>query len=103
MRCRGNILIAANCNVGRVLRDVASEVAFKIDEDSTTVNDHFMSPKDQGKLTLVVIDTRLNKFFSKVEPVTSVARESINKSIYMCKNETYSYKLNVVKKIVSSC
>ena len=55
----GNILIAANSNVGEVLREVASEVGFEIDEDGTAVIDHLnYDAKDQGKHTLVVADPK---------------------------------------------
>merc|ERR1719333_1489455 len=55
----GNILIAANSNVGEVLREVASEVGFEVDDDGTAVIDHLnYDTKDQGKHTLVVADPK---------------------------------------------
>ena len=55
----GNILIAANSNVGEVLREVASEVGFEVDDDGTAVIDHLnYDLKDQGKHTLVVADSK---------------------------------------------
>ena len=55
----GNILIAANSNVGEVLREVASEVGFEVDDDGTAVIDHLnYDLKDQGKHTLVVADPK---------------------------------------------
>jgi len=55
----GNILIAANSNVGEVLREVASEVGFEVDDDGTAVIDHLnYDTKDLGKHTLVVADPK---------------------------------------------
>jgi len=55
----GNILVAANSNTGEVLRELASEVGFEVDDDGTAVIDHLnYDAKDQGKHTLVVADPK---------------------------------------------
>ena len=55
----GNILVAANSNVGEVLRELASEVGFEVDDEGTAVIDHLnYDLKDQGKHTLVVADPK---------------------------------------------
>jgi len=55
----GNILIAASSNVGEVLRELASEVGFEVDDTDTAVIDHLnYDLKDQGKHTLVVADSK---------------------------------------------
>ena len=55
----GNILVAGSSNIGEVLREVASEVGFEVDDEGTAVIDHLnYDAKDQGKHTLVVADPK---------------------------------------------
>jgi len=55
----GNLLVAGNSNIGEVLREVASEVGFEVDDEGTAVIDHLnYDAKDQGKHTLVVADPK---------------------------------------------
>jgi len=55
----GNVLVAGNSNIGEVLREVASEVGFEVDDEGTAVIDHLnYDAKDQGKHTLVVADPK---------------------------------------------
>ena len=46
----GNLLVAGSSNIGEVLREVASEVGFEVDDEGTAVIDHLSyDAKDQGK------------------------------------------------------
>ena len=55
----GNVLVAGNSNIGEVLREVASEVGFEVDDEGTAVIDHLnYDSKDQGKHTLVLADPK---------------------------------------------
>jgi len=55
----GNILIAGNSNTGEVLREIASECGFEVDEEGTHVIDHLnFDAKDAGYHTLVVADPK---------------------------------------------
>ena len=55
----GNLLVAGSSSIGEVLREVASEVGFEVDDEGTAVIDHLSyDAKDQGKHTLVVADPR---------------------------------------------
>ena len=55
----GNILVAGSSSIGEVLREVASEVGFEVDDEGTAVIDHLnYDVKDQGKHTLVVADPK---------------------------------------------
>ena len=55
----GNLLVAGSSNIGEVLREVASEVGFEVDDEGTAVIDHLSyDAKDQGKHTLVVADPK---------------------------------------------
>lgn len=53
----GNVLIASNSNTGDVLREIASECGFEVDEEGTAVIDHHhYDIKDEGKHTLIAVD-----------------------------------------------
>jgi len=53
----GNLLISGNANTGEVLREIASECGFEVDEEGTTVIDHLnFDAKDGGQHNLVVSD-----------------------------------------------
>ena len=53
------MLIAGNSNTGEVLREIASECGFEVDEDGTYVIDHLnFGAKDSGHHTLVVADAK---------------------------------------------
>jgi len=55
----GNILITGNSNTGEVLREIASECGFEVDEEGTHVIDHLnFDSKDAGHHTLVVADPK---------------------------------------------
>jgi oligosaccharyltransferase complex subunit beta len=55
----GNMMIAGNTNTGEVLREIASECGFEVDEDGTYVIDHLnFDAKDAGHHTLVVSDAK---------------------------------------------
>lgn len=53
----GNVLVAADSNVGEAIRDFATEVGFEFGNDGTSVIDHhnFDSRLDDGKHTTVVV------------------------------------------------
>jgi oligosaccharyltransferase complex subunit beta len=53
----GNVLIASNSNTGDVLREIASECGFEVDEEGTAVIDHHhFDAKDEGRHTLIAVD-----------------------------------------------
>ena len=53
----GNLLMAANSNVGDAIRELASENGFEIDEEGTYVIDHLNhDAQDDGSHTLIVAD-----------------------------------------------
>jgi oligosaccharyltransferase complex subunit beta len=53
----GNVLIASNSNTGDVLREIASECGFEVDEEGTSVIDHHVyDAKDEGKHTLIAVE-----------------------------------------------
>lgn len=53
----GNVLVAGSSNSGDVLRELASEVGFEVDEEGASVIDHLnYDANDQGKHTLIVAD-----------------------------------------------
>jgi len=53
----GNLFVAGNSNLGEVLRDIAGEVGFEVDEEGTHVIDHLnYDLKDGGQHTLVIAD-----------------------------------------------
>ena len=55
----GNLLIAGNSNTGEVLREIASECGFEVDEEGTYVIDHLnFDAKDTGHHTLVVSESK---------------------------------------------
>jgi oligosaccharyltransferase complex subunit beta len=53
----GNVLIAADSNIGEAIRDFATEVGFEFGNDGTAVIDHhnFDSRLDDGKHTTIVV------------------------------------------------
>ena len=52
----GNVLIASNSNTGDVLREIASECGFEVDEEGTAVIDHHnFDAKDEGRHTLIAV------------------------------------------------
>jgi len=55
----GNMLIAGNTNTGEVLREIASECGFEVDEEGSYVIDHlnFDATRDSGHHTMVVADS----------------------------------------------
>jgi len=64
----GNLLIAGNSNTGEVLREIASECGFEVDEEGTYVIDHLnFDTRDSGHHTLVVTD---NKHLIKSDLIT---------------------------------
>jgi oligosaccharyltransferase complex subunit beta len=47
----GNVLVAADSNVGETIRDLASECGVEIDEEGTAVIDHLnYDVQDEGKV-----------------------------------------------------
>jgi oligosaccharyltransferase complex subunit beta len=54
----GNVLLAANSNIGEALRELAGEVSFEFDDEKTSVIDHlhFDTINDDGKHTTIVAD-----------------------------------------------
>lgn len=54
----GNLLITGNINTGEVLREIASECGFEVDEEGSMVIDHlnFDATMDAGQHNLVVSD-----------------------------------------------
>jgi len=54
----GNVLLAANSNIGEVARELASEVGFEFDDEKTSVIDHlnFDTINDDGKHTTIVAE-----------------------------------------------
>uniref|UniRef100_A0A1B6D8E2 Dolichyl-diphosphooligosaccharide--protein glycosyltransferase 48 kDa subunit n=1 Tax=Clastoptera arizonana TaxID=38151 RepID=A0A1B6D8E2_9HEMI len=53
----GNLLVAANSMSGDILRDLASECGFEIDEEGSSVIDHLnYDVNDDGKHTLIVAE-----------------------------------------------
>ncbi|XP_055948311.1 dolichyl-diphosphooligosaccharide--protein glycosyltransferase 48 kDa subunit-like [Argiope bruennichi] len=53
----GNVLIGASSNVGDLIRELANECGFEIDEENTFVIDHLnYDIEDEGKHTLIVAD-----------------------------------------------
>lgn len=55
----GNILVAGSSLSGDVLRELASECGFEIDEEGSSVIDHLnYDVSDDGKHTLIVADTK---------------------------------------------
>ena len=54
----GNVLVAANSNVGDAIRELATEVGVEIDEEGSNVIDHFnYDVSDDGQHTLVIADS----------------------------------------------
>lgn len=55
----GNVLIAANTDVSDLIRDIASECGFEVDEEQASVIDHLnYDVADSGKHTLIVADPK---------------------------------------------
>lgn len=55
----GNVLIAADSNIGEPIRELASECGVEFDEEQTSVIDHMnYDISDNGKHTLIVADTK---------------------------------------------
>ncbi|KAF0293206.1 Dolichyl-diphosphooligosaccharide--protein glycosyltransferase subunit [Amphibalanus amphitrite] len=53
----GNLLVAGSANSADVLREIASEVGFELDEEGASVIDHLnYDVKDEGQHTLVVAE-----------------------------------------------
>ncbi|XP_071446909.1 dolichyl-diphosphooligosaccharide--protein glycosyltransferase 48 kDa subunit [Hetaerina americana] len=53
----GNVLVAGSSTSGDILRELASECGFEVDEEGAAVIDHFnYDINDQGKHTLIVAD-----------------------------------------------
>nr|CAG4643929.1 EOG090X05EE [Lepidurus arcticus] len=53
----GNVLVAASSSAGDVLRELATECGFEVDEEGAAVIDHLnYDVQDQGKHTLIVAD-----------------------------------------------
>jgi len=53
----GNVLVAGNINSGDVMREIAAECGFEVDEEGAAVIDHLnYDTSDQGKHTLIVAD-----------------------------------------------
>lgn len=53
----GNVLVASNSNTGDVLREIASECGFEVDEEGTAVIDHHhFDAKDEGRHTLIAVE-----------------------------------------------
>jgi len=53
----GNVLLAANSNIGEPIRELASECGVEFDEEKTAVIDHLnFDVADSGKHTLIVAD-----------------------------------------------
>lgn len=54
----GNVLVAANENVGDAIRELAVECGLEIDEEGAQVIDHFnYDINDDGMHTLIAVDT----------------------------------------------
>jgi len=55
----GNVLVAADSNIGDPIRDLASECGVEFDEEKTALIDHFnFDVSDTGKHTLLVADSK---------------------------------------------
>nr|CAG4645505.1 EOG090X05EE [Lynceus sp. MCZ IZ 141354] len=55
----GNLLVAGSNQAGDVLRELATEVGFEVDEEGASVIDHMnFDANDQGKHTLIVADPK---------------------------------------------
>ena len=55
----GNVLVAANSNVGDAIRELATEVGIEIDEEGAHVIDHFnYDVSDEGQHTLIIADSQ---------------------------------------------
>ncbi|CAH1397281.1 unnamed protein product [Nezara viridula] len=55
----GNVLVAGSSMSGDILRELASECGFEVDEEGAAVIDHHnYDVKDQGKHTLIVADPK---------------------------------------------
>ncbi|KAG8224222.1 hypothetical protein J437_LFUL002678 [Ladona fulva] len=53
----GNVLVAGSTSSGDILRELASECGFEVDEEGAAIIDHFnYDVNDQGKHTLIVAD-----------------------------------------------
>jgi len=53
----GNLLVTGNSQTGEVLREIASECGFEVDDDGTYVIDHLhFDEKDSGQHTMIVAD-----------------------------------------------
>jgi len=53
----GNVLVAGSANMGDMLRELASECGFEVDEDGSAVIDHHnYDISDKGKHTKIVAD-----------------------------------------------
>jgi len=58
----GNLLVTGNSNTGEVLREIAGECGFEVDEEGTYVIDHlhFDAARDAGHHTMIVADPAAN-------------------------------------------
>lgn len=55
----GNVLVGASSNVGDLIRELANECGFEIDEENSAVIDHLnYDIEDDGKHTLIVADPK---------------------------------------------
>jgi len=55
----GNVLVGASSNVGDLIRELANECGFEIDEEGSSVIDHLnFDIEDDGKHTLIVADPK---------------------------------------------
>uniref|UniRef100_A0A646QFL0 Dolichyl-diphosphooligosaccharide--protein glycosyltransferase 48 kDa subunit n=1 Tax=Hemiscolopendra marginata TaxID=943146 RepID=A0A646QFL0_9MYRI len=55
----GNVLVAASSDVSDLIREIASESGFEVDEEGAAVIDHLnYDASDQGRHTLIVSDSR---------------------------------------------
>jgi len=56
----GNVLIAANSNIGDGVRELASELGFEFDDEKTSIIDHlnYDMISDDGKHTVIVADPK---------------------------------------------
>lgn len=74
----GNVLVAANSNVGDIMRELANECGFEIDEEGSSVIDHLnYDASDDGKHTLIVVSPK-----DLLDAPTIVGRKDISPILF---------------------
>ena len=79
----GNVLVAADSNIGETIRDLASECGVEFDEEGTAVIDHLnYDVKDEGKV-LLLTNPHQNKCHLGTNVKISMQIDSIIQSIQL--------------------